>query len=268
MWWKAAVLVACCSCTVIRPGEAAVRRSFGRLAEEARGPGLIVHSPIGVQFVRVPVRTTNLEVTLDLPSREGLNVRADVSILYHIETSKVPEILETVGEEFERSLILPVFRSAVADIAARYYAKDMHSGQRADIEAGILGRMGDLLTPRGIVVESVLMKSIQLPAGLYAAIEDKLEAEQQSQRMAFVLEQERQEAERRRIEAEGIRDSQRIVEDGLSPEILQWRSIEAFERLGSSPGTTVIITDGELPFLLPSPAPAAPAKPTTGAPPR
>ena len=243
-----------------------MRRSFGRLADEARGPGLIVHSPIGVQFVRVPVRTTNLEVTLDLPSREGLNVRADVSILYHLETTMVPAILETVGEDFERSLILPVFRSAVADIAARYHAKDMHSGQRADIEAGILTRMGELLTPRGIVVESVLMKSIQLPAGLYSAIEDKLEAEQAAQRMAFVLERERLEAERRRIEAEGIRDAQRILEEGLSPAILQWRSIEAFERLGSSPNTTVVVTDGELPFLLPSATDAARAKPPAAPP--
>lgn len=238
-------------CTTIHPGEVGVRRSFGKLAQEARDPGLVVHSPIGVRFVRVPVRTKNLEVGVDLPAREGLNVRADVSILYRLDVERVPALIETVGEDFESSLVLPVFRSAVADISARYYAKDMHSGQRAGIEEAILERMNTLVGPRGVIVEQVLMKSIKLPDGLYAAIEEKLEAEQEAQRMEFVLERERGEADRRRIEAEGIRDAQRILEEGLSPQVLAWRSLEAFQNLSTSPSTTVIVTDGQLPFLIP-----------------
>lgn len=236
--------------TTIQPGEVAVRRSFGKLADHERGPGLVLHSPIGVGFVRVPVRTRNVEVALDLPSQEGLNVRADVSILYHLAPEQVPELLERVGEDYESSLVLPVFRSAAADVSARYLAKDMHSGERSTIESAIRARMSEVLAERGIVVESVLMKSISLPSGLYAAVEDKLEAEQEAQRMEFVLQRERREAERRRIEAEGVRDAQRILAEGLSDEILSLRSIEAFQALSDSPASTVIITDGELPFLI------------------
>ncbi len=250
------VLTACA--TTVRPGEVAVRRSFGRLAEEHRGPGMVLHSPLGVSFVRVPVRTRNLEVPLDLPSREGLNVRAEVSILYHLVPDRVPALIETVGTQYEPALVLPVFRSAAADVSAGYLAKDMHSGERSVIERGIQERMAEVLTERGIVVERVLMKSIQLPPGLYSAVENKLEAEQEAQQMEFVLQRERLEADRRRIEAEGVRDAQRILAEGLSDEILALRSIEAFQQLASSPNAKLVVTDGELPFLLPAPAPAAP----------
>jgi regulator of protease activity HflC (stomatin/prohibitin superfamily) len=242
------LLTACA--TTIQPGEVAVRQSFGRLAETQRGPGLVVHSPVGVRFLRVPVQTRNVEVTLDLPSREGLNVRADVSILYHVEPARVPNLLETVGPDYERALILPVFRSAAADVSARSLAKDMHSGARATIEADVATRMHEVLHERGIAVENVLMKSISLPPGLYRAVEQKLEAEQDAQRMEFVLQHERMEAERRRIEAEGVRDAQRILSEGLSAEILSLRSIEAFQELSRSPNAKVIISDGRLPFLI------------------
>ena len=243
-------LLAACA-TTVRPGEVAVRRSFGNLSSEHRGPGLALHSPLGVSFVRVPVRTRNLEVPLDLPSREGLNVRAEVSILYHLEPERVPALLETVGPDFESALVLPVFRSAAADVSSRYLAKDMHSGERSVIEQGVRERMAEVLTARGIVVDQVLMKSIQLPPGLYAAVEDKLEAEQKAQQMEFVLQRERLEAERRRIEAEGVRDAQRILAEGLSDEILALRSIEAFQRLADSPNAKIVVTDGSLPFLIP-----------------
>jgi regulator of protease activity HflC (stomatin/prohibitin superfamily) len=238
------------ACATVRPGEVAVKRSFGKLSQEARGPGLVVYGPIGTTYVRVPVRTMNLEVTLDLPSREGLNVRADVSILYRVQADQAPTLLEEVGAAFESELVLPVFRSSAADIAARYAAKDMHSGERSGIEDAIRDRMEGILAQKGILVESVLLKSIQLPPGLYAAVEEKLAAEQQAQRMQFVLERERQEAERRRIEAAGIRDAQKILEEGLTPAVLEWRGIEAFQQLATSPNAKVIVTNGTTPLLV------------------
>lgn len=245
-------LAFCVGCaTTIRPGEVGVRRSFGKLAAEHRGPGMVLHSPLGVSFVRVPVRTRNLEVALDLPSREGLNVRAEVSIMYSLDPDAVPALLESVGTVYESAFVLPVFRSAAADVSARSLAKDMHSGERAAIEEHIRERMAESLGPRGIRIEQVLLKSIQLPPGLYAAVEDKLEAEQAAQQMEFVLQRERLEADRRRIEAEGVRDAQRILAEGLSDEILALRSIEAFQRLADSPNAKIVVTDGSLPFLIP-----------------
>jgi regulator of protease activity HflC (stomatin/prohibitin superfamily) len=247
----AVATLALVGCTTIRPGEVGVRKTFGHLAQTHRDNGLVLHSPIGVSFERVNVQTQNLEMDIALPSQEGVNVKATVSVLYRALPEKAPQLIAEVGSDFDSQLVTPVFRSASADVSAKFLAKDMHSGQRGVIEAAIAERMNETLRPRGIEVEAVLMKSISLPAGLYSAIEAKLAAEQGAQRMQFLLVQERQEAERRRIEAEGVRDAQRILEEGLSPAILSWRSIEAFEKLAESPNAKTIITSGEVPMLIP-----------------
>lgn len=243
------VLLILAGCATIRPGEVGVKQTFGHLHEEVRQPGL-VFLPIGSRVIRVPTRTTNLEVELALPSKEGLNVTAMVSILYRVDPAMAPKLITEVGQDFERQMVLPVFRSAAADVSARYAAKDMHSGERSGIEAAVQTRMNDVLKERGVLVEAVLMKSIKLPTRLYAAVEEKLSAEQQAQRMQFVLQRERQEAERRRIEAEGIRDAQRILEEGLTDSVLEWRSLEAFEALAKSNNAKIIVTDGKSPLIL------------------
>ena len=140
----------------------------------------------------------------------------------------------------------------MADVTSRFYAKDMHTGERATIERAIRDQMMKYLDEKGIRVEAVLLKSIQMPPSLARAIEEKLEAEQQAQRMEFVLQQARQEADRRRIEAEGVRDAQNIISEGLDPAILQFKSIEAFLKLAKSPNAKIIVTDGDLPMLLDS----------------
>ena len=152
-------------------------------------------------------------------------------------------------------MVLTAFRSAAADVASRHAAKDMHSGARASIEREIAEHLSANIGARGFEIEAVLLKSIQLPEELARAIQAKLAAEQQAQQMAFVLESERQEAERRRVEAEGIRDAQRIVDQGLSPMLIQWRAIEAFRELAQSSNAKIIITDGKSPLMMPAPAP-------------
>ena len=126
----------------------------------------------------------------------------------------------------------------------------MHTSKRALIENEIKNRMDELLEARGFDVEAVLLKTIQLPSGLAMAVESKLEAEQEAQRMEFVLQRERMEAQRRKVEAEGIRDAQKILQEGISPQIIQWQSIEAFKELANTPGSRVIITNGNAPFLI------------------
>jgi regulator of protease activity HflC (stomatin/prohibitin superfamily) len=155
-----------------------------------------------------------------------------------------------IGANYEEDLIVSVFRSAAADVSARFLAKDMYSAERASIEREIAAAMTRLIDQRGFIVEAVLMKSIQLPAGLARSIEQKLESEQQAQRMQFVLEQEKAEADRKRVEANGIRDAQKIIADGLSPMVIQWRTIEAFRHLATSPNSKVIVTDGRAPLML------------------
>lgn len=236
------------SCAVIREGEVGVKRRFGKYDDRPYTQGLRVFNPFTSVIVKVPVRTENLEVALNIPSKEGLNIQSEVSILYNVIVREVPKLLRNIGPDYERNVILPVFRSAVSDVTARFYAKDMHTVQRGTIEIAIRDQMQKLLEGKGIEIEAVLLKSIVLPRNLARAIEEVLEAEQQSQRMQFVLLQEKQEADRMRIQAEGIRDAQNIISQGLDPLILQFKSIEAFMELSKSPNTKIIITDGGLPI--------------------
>ncbi|MFD2033628.1 prohibitin family protein [Belliella marina] len=238
------------SCTVVRQGEVGVKRKFGKLNENISDAGLVGYNPLTTTVIKVPIRTVNQEVKLNLPSKEGLTIESEISILYNIEKNKVPFILENVGENYERVLIMNVFRSAAADVTAQYMAKDMHSGMRGQIENQIQDRMHESLRERGFIIERVLMKSIKLPAELSRAIERKLQAEQEAQQMEYVLDRERKEAERRRIEAEGTRDAQKILAEGLVREIIELRSIEAFRELSNSPNTKIIITDGKTPYLI------------------
>jgi prohibitin 1 len=237
-------------CVTIRQGEVGVKRTFGKYSDAPYTEGLRVFNPFTTQVIKISVQTENLEVGLNIPSKEGLNIQSEVSILYKVIPTEAPNILRKIGRSYEANIILPVFRSAVADVTSRFYAKDMHTGERAVIERAIQEQMTTLLEGRGIIIEAVLLKSIQMPPSLARAIEEKLEAEQQAQRMEFVLLQAQQEAERRRIEAAGVRDAQIIIGEGLSPEVLQFKSIEAFLQLAQSPNAKVIISDGDLPFLM------------------
>lgn len=235
---------------MVGPGEVGVKTRWGRVEDRIYEPGIVRLQPARDKLIRVPTRTVNREVRLDLPSKEGLNVRAEISILYHIQRDKAPKVIREVGPDYEDVLILSVFRSASADICARFLAKDMHSGNRGDIEEQIRVEMDRLLGERGFDIEAVLLKSIMLPPGLYEAIEDKLEAEQAAQRMKFVIQRERQEAERKTIEAAGVRDAHKVLADGLSPEIINWRSLEVLRQLAASPNAKLIITDGNAPVLI------------------
>jgi regulator of protease activity HflC (stomatin/prohibitin superfamily) len=237
------------SCAVIRPGEAGIKQRLGNLDDKVVTQGTIVYNPFTTRVIKESIRTRNLLLDLRLPSKEGLSVESQISILYRLEKDRVPEILEEIGPEYEE-VIKSVFRSASADVCAQFFAKDMHSGKRADIEQAIQEKITSTLKPQGIVIEAVLMKSISLPEGLSRSIEQKLQAEQDALRMEFVLQRERQEAERKIIEAEGTRDAQKILAEGLSSEILNLRSIEAFLKLAASPNAKIIITDGKTPYLI------------------
>lgn len=238
------------SCTVIRQGEVGVKRSFGKISPQPLMEGARGFNPFTTTITKLPTRTMNIEVRTPLPSKEGLTVQSDVSILYRLEGEYAPKIVEKLGKNYEEVVILPVFRSAVADVSARYFAKDMHTGERSQIEKEIQTLMMKQLKDRGFYVEAVLLKSIVLPAGLTRAIEDKLEAEQDSQRMEFILTKERQEAQRRTIEATGIRDSQKIIAEGLTPLLIQFKAIEAFNKLSTSPNTKIIITSADQPLMI------------------
>jgi len=237
-------------CAVIRPGEVGVKQRLGHLDTTIHEPGSVLINPFITKVVKVPTRTMNLEVELSLPSKEGLNVSSVISILYRIDQEKARDVIKDVGPNYEDILILSVFRSSASDVCAQFYAKDMHSGNRALIEEKIKENMEVVLTEYGFQVEAVLLKSISLPKGLYRAIEQKLEAEQDAQRMKFVLQQTEQEALQKKIEATGVRDANLILSEGITPSILQWRNLEVMNEFAGSTNSKLILTDGQTPVFL------------------
>ena len=258
--WLLLIGIIFTSCVTVRQGEVGVKRTLGKYSDKTYTEGLRFYNPLTSKIEKISTRTENLELALLIPSKEGLNIRSEVSILYNVDPRKAPYILRNLGKNFESNVILPVFRSAVADVSARFFAKDMHTGERSTIESEIMTHMDGNLQGKGIRIEAVLLKSIQLPASLSQAIEEKLEAEQQAQRMEFVLDQARREAEQKRIEAEGIRDAQQIIAEGLTPSVLRFKSIEAFLELAKSPNTKIIVSDGDLPIMLDESGTASPSR--------
>ena len=170
------------SCAIIRPGEVGLKQKLGKLSEGVYKQGTVLYNPIITKVIRTNVQINNIELSLSLPSKEGLSIVAQISILYRVDENSVPKVIRNLGQGYE-TIISNVFRSASADICSKYFAKDMHSGMRAEIESEIKGKMSETLEQQGINVNSVLMKSIQLPAGLASSIEQKLQAEQNAMRM-------------------------------------------------------------------------------------
>lgn len=245
---SAAVLLS--SCAIIRPGEVGVKQRLGKLSDKPVEEGVRFFNPFTTTFVRVPVRTINVEQTLLLPSKEGLTIVAEVSVLYNIDKEMTPVIIRDIGKNFERNVLINTLRSSSANISAEYFAKDMHSLRRNEIERSIQDNMNRVLRDKGFDIQAVLMKSINLPARLSSAIEDKLRAEQQFQEMEFIVQREIKEADRKRAEAEGIRDAQATINEGLTPLLIQYQSIEAFRELSRSQNAKIIITDGKAPIMV------------------
>ena len=245
------IILTCSSCAVIRPGEAGVKQTLGKFSSNISTQGTIFYNPITSRVIKESTKTNNIKLILNLPTKEGLSVKSEISILYRLELKKIPVILENLGQDYE-SIITSVFRSASSDVCAQFYAKDMHSGMRAKIEEEIKSKMLINLEKQanGIELIAVLMKSIQLPMGLASSIEQKLQAEQDAMRMEFIIQQAKLEAERKIIEAKAERDAQKILAEGLTSEIIKLRSIEAFNKLSQSTNSKVIITDGKTPLLI------------------
>lgn len=173
--------------------------------------------------------------------------------LYRIDTSKVGDLYKTVGVNYSQVLIQPEASSAIRGLTSESDAKALYTAGRSAIQESIKEDLVKSLNPRGIIIEDVLLKDITLPTELSKSIELKAKAEQDAARMEFVLQKERQEADRKSIEAQGIADFQRIVSEGISPNLLMWKGIEATEKLSESPNAKIVLmgNSGEsLPVLL------------------
>jgi regulator of protease activity HflC (stomatin/prohibitin superfamily) len=178
-------------------------------------------------------------------SSDGLEVTIDLSILYTINSKRAPYILQNIGTNYEDKIVRPVTRTAIRDNAVNYVAVDLYSTKRGEFQAKINKTIIDNFARNGLLVQQVLVRNISLPATVRASIESKIQAEQDAQKMQFVLQKERQEADRKRVEAQGIADYQKILSTGLSDKQLIYESIKAQKEIALSPNAKVIIIGGK-----------------------
>ena len=247
------VALLCAGCAAVPPQHVGVLETFGKVHTTTWGPGLHAWAPwFGVH--RINCRTLQTEEQTQTPTGEGLVVGLDVSLVYHAEPTAAADIFSRYGglEGVRQSVLIPEFRSVIRDVTAGFNAVDLYSGRREEIGQKMLTDLRQRMQGRGINVEAILLRNIVLPDQVAKAVEAKLAADQQAQQMEFVLKKESREAERKRIEAQGIADFQRIVTAGITPGLLEWKGIEATKALAESPNAKIIIAGGKngLPIIL------------------
>jgi prohibitin 1 len=251
----AAVLAILCCLTVVPAGHVGVVDFFGRVSARTLKAGINLTNPLA-RIVRMSVKTKEVKEVMDVPSKEGLSVQLEVSVLYHLDPEKASEVYRTVEERYEPILLDPQFRSVSRGVTAGFEAKALYTSERELLAGQIEQNLRRLVEPRGLVIESTPLRRVGLPGRLSESIEEKLRADQESQRMEFVLAKERQEAERKRIEAQGIADFQSIVTRGISDQLLRWKGIEATERLATSQNSKIVVVGAGkngLPLILGNP---------------
>ena len=226
--------------TVIPAGSVGIVDVFGNVRESTLKSGINGVNPLA-RVVKMSIQTQEIKEAMDVPSKEGLTVQLELSALFHLDPERAAEIYKTVGEDYARILLEPQFRSVSRGVTAGYEAKALYTSEREILAQVILKDLKILVEQRGIVVETTPLRRVGLPAGLTASIEEKLRADQESQRMQFILTKEKQEADRKRIEAQGISDFNKIVAQGISEPLLKWKGIEATIKIAESNNTKVVI---------------------------
>jgi len=234
------VLLLLRSARVVPAGHVGVLDLFGKVRPEALPSGLHFVNPLA-SVHRMSVQTHEVKETMDTPSSEGLIVHLDVSILYHLDPAKATDVYRTIGRDYETVLVKPNVRSAVREVTSSYQAKALYSPEREKMSSEINQHIIAAVEPRGMVIERMLLRDVALPLRLQQAIQEKLSAEQEAARMQFVLLKEKQEAERKKIEAEGISSFQKIVAEGINDNLLKWKGIEATKELALSHNSKVVI---------------------------
>jgi regulator of protease activity HflC (stomatin/prohibitin superfamily) len=238
---------------VVESGEVGVQTLFGKVNNDVLYSGLNIINPV-MEVTTFDVKTQNYTMSgvndegskagddaIRVLSADGLEVVIDLSVLFKVKPSSAPEILRTIGTDYLDKIVRPIARTAIRDNAVSYDAVALYSSKRDEFQNKIFNTINKSFTKRGLELEQLLVRNITLPASVKTTIESKINAEQDAQKMTFVLQKERQEAERKRVEAQGIADYQKILSTGLSDKQLQYETIKAQKEIALSPNTKVII---------------------------
>ncbi len=252
------------SCIVqVEAGEVGVQKLFGKIQPAVLNSGLHFIDPL-VDVIKMDVKTQNYtmsgiqddgrkkgEDAIRVLTGDGLEVTIDLSVLYRVVPTDAPRLLAETGDNYEDKIVRPITRTRIRDNAVYYDAVALYSTKRDEFQQRIFRTIEDDFKKRGLLLENLLVRNITLPQSVKSAIELKINAEQESQKMQFVLQKEKQEADRKRIEAQGIADYQRIISESLTDKQLQYESIKAQLEIAKSPNAKVIIMGkGSNPVIL------------------
>jgi len=240
------------SVTRVNTGHVGILTLFGKVTGETLGEGIHLINPLKTNN-EMSIQTQTIKESANVPSSEGLMMALDTSLIYHLNPDSAAHVFQTIGADYEDKVVENTLRSAIREATASHTANALYTGEREMVANEIQQKITTELGKRGITVEAVLLRDIQLPATLKASIEAKQQAEQEALAMNFRLQKETQEAQRKRIEAAGVRDFQQIVAQGITPSLLEWKGIEATETLAKSANTKVVVIGNNkngLPLIL------------------
>jgi regulator of protease activity HflC (stomatin/prohibitin superfamily) len=237
-------------------GEIGVKSLFGKVQDDVLYSGLNVVNPL-IQVDKMDVKTQNYTMSavhnegdvagddaIRALTADGLEVVIDLTVLYRVMAAEAPKIVKETGLDYKEKIVRPITRTKIRDNAVYYTAVDLYSTKRDEFQARIFKSIDESFKQRGLVLEQLLVRNISLPAMVKTSIEEKIKAEQDAQKMEYVLQKEKQEAERKRVEAQGIADYQRIMSSGLTDKQLQYEQIQVMKGLVTSPNSKVIIMGG------------------------
>ncbi len=228
---------------VLEPGERGVvfRSVSGELErDDIVGTGLKVIAPWNKLF-RYEVREQKSEETMDVLSKNGLSINLDITVRFNPAYDKIGYLHETFGVNYINRLVVPEVRSTVRRVAGRYTAEEIYATKRNEVESNIITETAEILAENNIVMQALLIRSINLPPDIKSAIESKLEFEQEALAMTFINEKERLEAERKGIEATGIANYNEIINSSLTTMILRQKGIDATLKLAESANAKVVV---------------------------
>jgi len=247
----------------INAGQIGVKILFGKVQNDVLASGLHFINPL-VDVKELDIKTQNYTMSgvhdegaksgddaIRVLTADGLEVTIDLTVLYKLLPSEAPKLIRETGEDYTDKIVRPLTRTKIRDNSVYYDAVALYSNKRDEFQQRIFRSIEDDFKKRGLILEQLLVRNITLPQSVKATIEQKINAEQDAQKMQFVLQKEKQEAERKRVEAQGIADYQRIINIGLTDQQLQYEQIKAYLEMAKSPNSKVIVMGkGNAPVIL------------------
>lgn len=238
------------SCAIIRPGEVGIKQKLGKITGDHLPAGPYVFNPFTTTVKKIPIRTVEAFNSLDVPTKEGLTVKSEIALLYHVKPEAAKDVYTKYGMNYQEVIVESNFRAVVRHIAGMYFAKELFAVDRKKIEKEIFDEISGSIWDKGFVTDAVLLKSITMPPQIFQAVENKLKAEQESLQMEFVISKQKKEADRMQIEAEAIKNYNKTISESLTEMMVKWSSIQIMKGLITSPNAKVIITDGKTPMII------------------